>query len=890
MGHWFHRYAYSGSLTPDTESEQLRKAILVSIATGMSILGSFWGISFLFLDRPVSASIPGGYAIFSMLSVLVFFKTRHYGFFRFSQLLIMLLLPYLLQWSLGGFNNGSTVMIWAILSPVGALMFHGVKQAVPWFAAYLVLAAASGIFDSQLVAAVVPLPSTVITVFYVMNVGCATLLLYGVVNYFVVQNKRIINALSEEKTKTEIALAETEQAKSLIEEQSKKLIEMDRVKSRFLANISHEFRTPLALTIGPLEDALNGHFGKPGEMLNKQLHVMLRNSRRLLRLINQLLDVSKVEAGEMKLNLSNCDLRKFTSKICQAFSSYTERKQIDFTAELGQQPIEIDFDREKMEIVLSNLLSNAVKFTPSGGRVQLILCEKTQTEHDGVQITVRDTGPGIAKTNLVNIFDRFYQVDGSLTREHEGTGIGLSLAKELVELHGGQIHVDSDLGFGAEFSVFIPRIVNRTLTRNTTAHNTSPYSNDATQATNIEIAALDIESGNSPVISPQNISGNSDTVLIVDDNCDIRAYLHTSLSNEFQVLQAANGAEGLKLARLHQPDLIISDIMMPEMDGYELCRAIKQDATLNHIPLIFLTAKASEDTKLEGLEIGADDYISKPFNAKELLVRSRNLITLRKQEKELKILNHELEEKAHNQLEELTKNKRLTSYFSSKLLQQILSHEDAVALVTERRKITIIFCDLCNFTDLSDRVETEQTTLILNEYLTEVTSLVEQHGATVIQIIGDAIMAFFGAPDDMNDKDQAVNAVRLGIAIQYKIKSLSSKWLDSGLEYKALSRIGIHQDFVTVGNFGSHNLMEYTAVGRGVNLASRLERSCTPGCIKVSQPVYLLTSDQFPFSPVHEECFKGFARQLKVCELNPAIVVSENPTNVVRLYDQPERH
>jgi len=884
MKRWFQQYAYSGNLPSDSESEQLRKAILVTIATGMSVLGFFWGGGYLLLDRPVSAAIPAGYAIFSLLSVLAFFKTRRYEFFRFSQLLLMLFLPYLLQWSLGGFNSGSAVMIWAILSPVGAIMFHGVKQAIPWFIAYLVLAVASGIIDSRLAAAVIPMSTDVITALYVLNVGCATLLLYGVVNYFVVENKRIISALSEEKEKSENALTETEQAKFLIEEQSEKLIEMDRLKSRFLANISHEFRTPLALTVGPLEDALNGHFGDPGDKLKKQLQVMLRNSRRLLRLINQLLDVSKLEACEMKLSPERCDMGKFISDISLAFSCYAERKQINFSTELASKTIELDFDQEKMEKVLNNLLSNAIKFTPPGGRVQLILREHAQAGHDGVRIVVRDTGPGIAKTDIPNIFDRFYQVDGSSTREHEGTGIGLSLAKELVELHGGNIHVDSNPGFGSEFTVDLPRNAGIALIEGPENRVNEHYSANARPTIDTEMSTLDIEPDTTAADAPRADSGELDTVLIADDNRDIRDYLNTCLSKEFHVVQAANGAEGLSLARLHHPDLIISDIMMPELDGYELCRAVKNDEELNHIPLIFLTAKASEHMKLEGLGIGADDYISKPFNANELLARSRNLITLRKQEKELKVLNHNLEEKVQDQLEELVSNKRLASYFSDKLLKQILSSEDAIALVTERRNITIFFCDLCDFTDLTDRVEAEQTTQLLNEYLSEATVLVEHYGATVIQIIGDAIMAFFGAPDDMDKSDQAENAVQLGIALQHNIGTLSSKWLSSGIEYRARPRIGIHQDFVTVGNFGSHNLMEYTAVGRGVNLASRLEETCTPGCIKVSHPVYLLTQDKFPFGAVHEESFKGFARRLKVCELDPAITLDKKPENVSTLY------
>lgn len=863
MNNWFKKFAYAGCLATDSESDRLKKAILVVIPAGISIAAFFWSIAYLYLERPISAAIPGIYSLISLLSIFIFFKTKHFTFFRFSQLLFILLLPFLLQWSLGGFNTGSSVMVWAILSPIGALMFHGVRPAIPWFLAYITLTIISGIFDQKFSAMVEPLSTSIITTFYVMNIGTATLLMYAVVNYFVVDNNRIISALSDEKEKSEKALADSERAKGIIENQSKKLIEMDQIRSRFLANVTHEFRTPLALTIGPLEDALEGRFGDINNELSNQLHVMLRNSRRLLRLVNQLLDISKVEAGEMKLNSQLTNISSFSEEICLAFTPYVERKNIDFSNELQKEGIHIEIDQEKYEKILNNLLSNAIKFTPESGRIKVILEQYESKNNNGMKLSVKDNGPGISKEFLPNIFDRFYQVDGSSTREHEGTGIGLSLVKELVELHGGEIEVVSEIGFGAEFNIFIPgdifkesEITNLNVsTSNISKLNIEMATYENTQSINDE---GDAESTSTPKIKH--------TVLIADDNQDIRQYLNKCLSSQYKVIQACDGAEGLDKTKQHKPDIIISDIMMPKMDGYEFCTSVKQDSDLNHIPVVFLTAKSSEEMKLEGLKTGADDYIAKPFSAKELLARVGNLIVMRQQQKELKTLNHELELKVKDQLDELVSNKRLGSYFSKKMLQQLLNYDDAAALVTKRRNITIFFCDLCNFTDLTDRLETEKTTVIINQYLTEMTTLIEQHGATVIQIIGDAIMAFFGAPEKMDNSEQAINAVHLGIAMQEKIKQLSDEWLEAGMEYQAKSRIGIHQDYVTVGNFGSQHYMEYTAVGRGVNLASRLEETCTPGHIKISHPVYLLAKDHFDFSLLNEESFKGFSRKIKVCE------------------------
>ncbi|MCP4388397.1 MAG: adenylate/guanylate cyclase domain-containing response regulator [Gammaproteobacteria bacterium] len=432
-----------------------------------------------------------------------------------------------------------------------------------------------------------------------------------------------------------------------------------------------------------------------------------------------------------------------------------------------------------------------------------------------------------------------------------------------VFLHDGTIEVKSDPGFGTEFSVFIPGNVSNEQGEYRSAEESSVV----TELAILETGAVGEEaSGNTG--AGEGDSGKA-TVLIVDDNTDIRNYLNTCLNPVFRVLQGRDGAEGIRLAQENRPDLIISDIMMPGVDGYQLCRAIREDEELKNTPVIFLTAKASDEMKLEGLEIGADDYLAKPFNARELLARSKNLINLRHKEKEVRQLNRMLRKQLEEQLEELVKSKKLSNYFSRKLLQRILTTD--IALDTERRNITILFVDLCGFTDMTDRIESEKVTRLLNQYLSEVVVLVEQHGATLIQVIGDSIMAFLGAPDEMDDTEQAMRALKLSIAIQHKIRELSKDWMANGMEYEGPARIGIHQDFVTVGNFGSQNLMEYTAVGRGINLASRLEASCTPGRIKVSYPVYLLTRDGFDYGEPIEESFKGFSRKIRVCELDPGL-------------------
>jgi len=839
----YRRFAYAGCLPSDTESERLGKAILVTIPTAISLLSALWVLGYLLLDRPLSAAIPGGYAIFSLLSVLVFFRTKHFGFFRFSQLFLILWLPFLLQWSLGGFNSGSVVMIWAILSPIGALMFHGVRQAIPWFLAYLALTVVSGIFDSQFAASVPPLSNTVITVFYVMNISAATALMYVVVNYFVVDNQRIITT---------------------IEEQANKLIEMDQVKNQFFANISHEFRTPLTLIIGPLEDCLSGS-ESPSQT---QLEVMLKNCRRLLRLINQLLDIARLEAGGMTLVVKQGNLTQFIKSIVSSFAPSAERNGISLQMNADTPDVEMCFDDEKLEKILSNLLSNALKFTARGGKILVGCTLNRDDDGKSAHITVKDTGHGIPKEELTCIFDRFRQVDGSSTRAHEGTGIGLALVKDLVTLHGGHIDVCSEPGFGTEFTVTLPCDL---ASSDTTGARERVLSDELKG----ELSGLEhyftSQSGNTTPGKPVSASTTSDqsTVLVIDDNPDIRAYLEHCLTPHYEVIRARDGVEGMQMARQSAPDLIICDIMMPNMDGYEVCKSLKADSQLNHIPLIFLTAKASRGMKIEGLQAGADDYIAKPFNASELLARVGNLILLRQQQKELKNLNEHLEEKVRGQLESILRGKRMARFLPKKLMQQITSGDEELVVAGERRKITVFFSDLNNFTDLADTEEPEKVCRILNDYLAKMTAVIEAEGATLVQIIGDGIMVFFGAPDDMDSREQANRAVNMAVRMQEKMRELSYGWKNEGIDQEIKIRMGIHQDYLTVGNFGSDDFLEYTAVGKGINLASRLETSCTPGHVKVSNAVYTLTCDRFPYEPIQEESFKGFARPIKVCELDP---------------------
>ncbi|RMD58052.1 response regulator [Candidatus Parcubacteria bacterium] len=419
--------------------------------------------------------------------------------------------------------------------------------------------------------------------------------------------------------------------------EAEKLKELDQMKSRFFANISHEFRTPLTLILGPVEQMISGDLD--GTTRDK-LHFVKKSARRLLRLINQLLDFSQLEVGKMSLRAAPGDIVECVKGITMSFASLAERNQIALRFFAKEQPIEVYFDRDKMEKVVINLLANALKFTPAGGEVlvtveRLSLKPHSPAEFKGgvIQITVSDTGIGIAADQLPRIFDRFYQADHTLRHEYEGTGLGLALAKEFVELHGGRISVESKEGKGTTFTVRLPLgkehlkpeeiLASAVVIRPVDADSELP---DFEKEEDVELTAESVV--------PATEMDNDHLILLVDDHADFRAHLRESLQEFGKVIEARNGAEGLACALETIPDLVISDVMMPKMTGFELCAALKTDERTSHIPVILLTARADQQDKVEGLETGADDYLSKPFDAKELLARVKNLITLRQKLRE----------------------------------------------------------------------------------------------------------------------------------------------------------------------------------------------------------------------------------------------------------------
>jgi len=637
------------------------------------------------------------------------------------------------------------------------------------------------------------------------------------------------------------------------------LNEMDALKTKFFSNISHEFRTPLTLTIGPIDNALAGNYGELSGQLRQHLEMVLRNSRRLLGMINELLDISKLEAGKMQLRPKRINLRKLLNEITSLFISYAEKRKIELVVHSEREDLEVYLDQEKFEKICHNLLSNSFKFVDVNGKIRVSILEQGEE----VILSFKDNGRGIPKKELPIVFDRFHQVDSVVGSDQPGTGIGLSLVKDLVELHHGTITVESEQGWGTEFFITLKKgndhlkpeeLIEQESEQTVERIKPVSFAADAAEQTNMN------ESVNSLTVEDP-------LLLIVDDSKDVRDYVKSCLDRKYRVEEASDGKQALEVARSAHPDLIISDVMMPQMDGYQLCKALKSEPKLSHIPIVLLTAKASEEMKVVGLEAGADDYLSKPFHAKELAARVRNLLQIHRQEKQLKTFNQELENRVREQVQALLKSKRLARYLPSKLVQKIITDEGDLA--SERRNMTIFFTDLTNFSDLSDRSEPEIITEILNSYFGEMVKLIEKHGGTLGRFMGDGILGFFGAPDSMDPKDQALKAVHMAVEMQQAMKEFSAAWLEKGIDHNLKIRIGIHQDYVTVGNFGSSEIVEYTVIGKGANLASRLEATCTPGQIHVSFPVYSLTKHEFSYGQLMESEFKGFSRAVRTCELDP---------------------
>lgn len=429
-------------------------------------------------------------------------------------------------------------------------------------------------------------------------------------------------------------------SRRIADSERKKLKEINQLKNTLFTNITHEFRTPLTVIKGMADSIKTNLENKQFDDLENSLEMIDRNSDNLLHLVNEMLDLAKIESGNMELQLVQSDVIPFIKYLSESFSSLAEENQISLTIYSETDTFVMDFDANKLTSIISNLLSNAIKFTPAFGKIIVHIKKITQKESNCLFIKIKDNGVGISNEELPNIFNRFYQADASTIRKIGGTGIGLALTKELVNLMNGTIEAKSTINEGSEFSIIIP------VTKK------APTSKDV-QIGKVSHAFL---SNSLSKQSEQIIEPDSELplALIIEDNMDVAHYLKTCLINKYATIHAVNGVVGIEMALEKIPDIIISDVMMPGKDGFEVCATLKSDERSDHIPIILLTAKVTMEDRLTGLSHGADAYLAKPFNKKELFTRLDQLVSLRK-----KLISKIQKEGFSTLLEKQTKDPKL---------------------------------------------------------------------------------------------------------------------------------------------------------------------------------------------------------------------------------------
>ena len=664
------------------------------------------------------------------------------------------------------------------------------------------------------------------------------------------------------------------------------LEEMDRLKTEFFANISHEFRTPITLTLGPLAALLNNSYGIVPDEAREQLRVMQRNQERLLGLVNQILELAKLEAGGMRLRATRmADFNRFMRERAAQFQATAAQRGLELrlTLDPSVASAELYVDRAQLDRLFVNLLSNAFKFTRAG-HIEVT----TEFRDNAVMLAVADTGIGIREDQLPHIFDRFRQADGSESREYAGTGIGLALVQEIARLHGGDVMVSSRHGHGTTFRVTLP--VGRS--------HLDPASIFEPDDEEIDGSALDAipelffasegatdreGTGEDNRRAEAAFDASRPTVLYAEDNPDLRRHVRDLLRGTYNVFLAADGREGLEHAHRYRPDLVISDQMMPNMSGRELLRALHDDASLRHIPVIFLTARAGTDARIESLQAGADDYLSKPFNEGELLARVRNLLQVREQERRLAELNRRLEMRIEEQVAELLRGGELQRLLPRAVVEQVLSGTLNLGEHFERRQVTILAVELLGVAELTEQLEPEELSTSLNDLLREMTAIVVEHHGTMDRLSSTGLLVLFGAPQEMEIAEQAWAAIRTALAVRRRVQDLAASALRRGMAGDMAVRVGINTGFCTIGAFGSDLQRRYTAVGHPVTVAERLQEAAAEGQILCTSATYALVEGRVRAAPIGAIQLRGAVRPVGCHNILAALTETRVENRLPRL-------
>ena len=613
------------------------------------------------------------------------------------------------------------------------------------------------------------------------------------------------------------------------------LAEIDRTKTAFFANVSHEFRTPLTLMLGPLESLLASDSLRDEE--RDQAEAAHRNSLRLLKLVNSLLDFSRIEAGRMRASYAPADLAELTTDLASNFCSAMESAGLEFAIDCAPLGEDVYVDGEMWEKVILNLISNAFKFTLHG-KVSV----KLERAGDCARLTVADTGTGIAESELPRVFERFYRVEGAKGRTFEGAGIGLATVRELVKLHGGSVEVESQAGVGSTFAVSIP-FGHGHLPETQIREKDAGTDSGLTQA---RAFALEAEmwqgrETKTPAASP----GSRPSVLIADDNADMREHLARILGDAYDLRLFGDGATALEAARSAPPDLILSDVMMPRADGFELLREIRSDCALSSLPVLLLSARAGVEARTGGIAAGADDYITKPFSARELLARVRTSIELHRERRrareaveslneELRRANEDLEQFAYSashDLQEPLRGVKIYSELLEKRLQGRLDEKDTEYLEFLRgsaSRLETLVKDLLSYTQLnrgqepgeheSSKAALDAATANLGEAVAETRARVEHGHLPEVRVHRAHLQLLF-----QNLVGNAIKYRRPDVTpeVHVSARRLNGKWLfavrDNGIGIEEAYRERIFGLFKRLHSDG-----QYAGTGIGLAICKRI--------------------------------------------------------------------
>jgi signal transduction histidine kinase/DNA-binding response OmpR family regulator len=478
------------------------------------------------------------------------------------------------------------------------------------------------------------------------------------------------------------------------------LAQLDRAKTTFFSNVSHEFRTPLTLIMGPLEEALRAPQGELTAALRDELAVAHRNSLRLQRLVNALLDFSRMEAGRTRASFEPSDLSALSAQLAGTFRTAVERAGLALEVECSTLPEPVYLDRELWEQIVLNLVSNAFKYTLSG-----TIRVTVRSNGRGAQLRIIDTGTGIPRESIPHLFERFYRVPNASARTFEGTGIGLALVHELVTLHGGTIEVHSELGRGSTFTVSLPygsaHLPAQHLIRQNESDSAGPDREKVALSDSFveEAMAWDTQTATSTDGLSETPGAKEGLILLVDDNADMRSYLRRLLSAHWNVITAADGMEALEILKTSRPDLVVSDVMMPRLDGFGLLAAIREDKNTDDLPVVMLSARAGEEARLEGINARANDYLVKPFTARELIARVRAQIVVSKLQREAKAAIRSAESANRAAIEAL--NRQLT--LESEELRTLFEQAPGFTAVLKGRELTVAIANKAYMQLVGDR-------------------------------------------------------------------------------------------------------------------------------------------------------------------------------------------